>query len=363
MDSKSRILSALDNQRPDKVPIFELQIDEPVILRLAQCLGFGSLEPRSVKTFVHGEEDYAVLDLYCRIVQELGLDSTCSIFSAGIDSTDGRVGKDKYGCLYVLSEHGEPMVFDGPIKHLSDLPKYDMISRLTEDDFARVRYVIDKIGQEKAHFLAINDPFKISWLLCGGMEILLMNYILNPELVRGLASIATEFCHAEIDMAHKLGVDVIIVEGDLAGEKTTLMSPNHYREFIKPYHAQIVEYAHQRGLKIVKHSDGNVWPILDDLVEVGFDGFHPIQPQCMGIAEVKRYVGDRICLIGNIDCRYLLPFGTPEEVDEAVRMTIEIAAPGGGYIISSSNSIHAACKAENYIAMIQAAHKYGRYIL
>ena len=66
-------------------------------------------------------------------------------------------------------------------------------------------------------------------------------------------------------------------------------------------------------------------------------------------------------MLGNIDCRHLLPFGTEEEVEEAVKETIEKAAPGGGYIISSSNSIHPGCKAENYMAMIKAAHKYGGY--
>ena len=112
---------------------------------------------------------------------------------------------------------------------------------------------------------------------------------------------------------------------------------------------------------IIKHSDGNVWPILHDLVEVGFDGIHPIQPQCMDIGEVKAYLGGSACIIGNIDCRDLLPFGTEEDVAKTVKETIEVAAPGGAYIISSSNSIHPGCKPENYIAMVRAAHEYGVY--
>jgi len=185
--------------------------------------------------------------------------------------------------------------------------------------------------------------------------------VLNPQLVHDLARIATDFDMAAIDMALQVGADVIIVPGDLAGEQTTIMSPQHYREYIKPYHKEIVDHAHRRGAKIVKHSDGNVWPILDDLLQVGFDGIHPIQPQCMDIAEVKAYLAGRACILGNIDCRYLLPFGTEEEVEKCVKETIEKAAPGGGYIISSSNSIHPGCKPENYIAMVRAAHKYRAY--
>jgi uroporphyrinogen decarboxylase len=123
----------------------------------------------------------------------------------------------------------------------------------------------------------------------------------------------------------------------------------------------MVDRAHSRGLRIVKHTDGNIWPILDDLLEVGFDGIHPIQPQCMDIGEVKDHVAGRACILGNIDCRELLPFGTEQEVEDAVKETMEKAALGGGYIISSSNSIHPGCKAQNYVTMVEAAHKYGVY--
>jgi uroporphyrinogen decarboxylase len=123
-----------------------------------------------------------------------------------------------------------------------------------------------------------------------------------------------------------------------------------------------VEYAHGKGLKIIKHSDGNIWSIVDDLVGIGFDGIHPIQPQCMDIGEVKKHLGKKACIIGNIDCQELLPEGTPDEVDKVVRETIKTASPGGGYIISSSNSIHPGVKPENYVAMIEAVHKYGEYV-
>ena len=232
---------------------------------------------------------------------------------------------------------------------------------MNKSDFEGVKYVIDKVGKNKAHFVTVQDPFKIAWSLRGSMELLLMDYILNPELVHGLARIATDYDKAAIDIIAGIGADVIFLPGDLAGEQTLLMSPKHFREFVKPYEREIVEHTHRRGLKIVKHSDGNMWPILDDIMEMGFDGFHPIQPQCMDIGEVKRHVAGTVCLLGNIDCRDLLPFGTEEEVDRIVKETIAKAAPGGGYIVSSSNTIHPACKAENYIAMVKAAHKYGRY--
>ena len=119
--------------------------------------------------------------------------------------------------------------------------------------------------------------------------------------------------------------------------------------------------AHARGLKIVKHSDGALDTLIPHFIQQCFDGIHPIQPQCMDIGNIKREFGDRLCIMGNIDCAFLLVFGAPEEVRESVRETITIVAPGGGYIISSSNTIHPGCKPENYIALARAAREFGKY--
>jgi len=360
MNSKERILAALNSKQPDKVPIFELYINESSIVNLVKILRPGMVEVKATKDRF-GEERLEILDLYCFLIKELELDAFYSNVSMGLERINENRGRDKYGTLYSLSEHGEPVPVEGAIKEASDIKGFDMVSRLEPDDFTRVQYVIDKIGKDKAHFLTITDPFKVSWRLQGGMQHLLMNYVLDPELVHDLARIATDFDMAVIDIAIKMGVDAVIMPGDLAGEETTFISPEHYREYIKPYHKKIVAYAHQKDLKIVKHSDGNIWPILDDFLEVGFDGIHPIQPQCMDIGEVKKYLAGKACILGNIDCRNLLPFGTEEEVEQTVKETIEKASRGGGYIITSSNSIHPACKPENYIAMVKAAHKYGIY--
>jgi uroporphyrinogen decarboxylase len=360
MNSKQRILAALNNGQPDKVPIFELRINESSVVRLAKLLTSEPIEIKAMKDRF-GDESFEILDLYYLVVKALELDSTSISFSIGIERISEDLGRDKFGTTYYLSEHGAPFPVEGPIKDRSDLKGFDMVSKIRPDDFAGVQYVIDKVGGDKAHFMLITDPFKVSWRLRGGMQNLLMDYMLDPGLVHDLARIATDFDIAAIDMAAEIGIDVIIVGGDLAGEKSTLMSPRHHREYIKPYHKEIVDHVHRKGMKIVKHTDGNAWPILDDFVDVGFDGFHPVQPQCMDIAETKEHLAGKVCILGNIDCRHLLPFGTEEEVEESVKETIAKAAPGGGYIISSSNSIHPGCKPENYIAMVQAAHKYGVY--
>ena len=157
------------------------------------------------------------------------------------------------------------------------------------------------------------------------------------------------------------GVDVISESDDIAGIDGPFWPPRLMKQYLWPPIQHVVKMAHRKGVAYTKHSDGNLWPILDDLVEVGFDGIHPIQPQCMDLREAKDHLKGKSAVLGNIDCTFLLPFGSEEEVDNSVKEAIKTAAPGGGYIISSSNSIHPGVKAENYIAMVKAARKYGSY--
>ena len=116
------------------------------------------------------------------------------------------------------------------------------------------------------------------------------------------------------------------------------------------------------GALCIKHSDGNLMKILDMIIETGIDGINPIDPIAgMNIQKIKKMYGNRVCIIGNIDCGDLLTNGTPEQVIKAVKMCIKTASPGGGHILSSSNSIHSGVKPENFLAMVEAAKKYGKY--
>ena len=360
MESKERVLTALDNRKPDRIPIFATYINEASIVNLTKILRPEAVKLQTVEER-YGEEKKEVLDLYCFVIEELGLDATSTIFSKGMKYIDENRCRDKFGTVYLLSQHGEPVPVGGPIENRSDTKGFDMVGKLSIDDFVNVKYVIGKIGKSKAHFVLVTDPFKINWSLRGGMEHLLMDFMLDPELVHSLSRISTDFDLAAIDMAKEIGADAIFLVGDLASETTTIMSPEQYRKYIKPYHREIVDYTHKKGMKIVKHSDGNIWSILDDFLDVGFDGIHPIQPQCMDIGEVKEYIAKKMCILGNIDCRQLLPYDTRKEVEESVKEAITKAGSGGGYIVTSSNSIHPGCKPNNYITMVRTVHKYGRY--
>jgi len=141
-----------------------------------------------------------------------------------------------------------------------------------------------------------------------------------------------------------------------------MISLEHFKAFINQYNRQIVERAHQLGLKVVRHSDGNLWSLLDVLLDTGYDGINPLEPQAgMDMKKVKANCGDKICLLGNIDCVDLLPNGTTKQVEQAVIQTIEDGAAGGGLILCSSNSLHQGVNPENCMAMFKAGRKHGQY--
>jgi uroporphyrinogen decarboxylase len=116
------------------------------------------------------------------------------------------------------------------------------------------------------------------------------------------------------------------------------------------------------GLYVIKHSDGNLWPILDMIIDTGIDCLDPIDPLGgMDLAEVKEKYGDRVALKGNVDCAQLLTFGTRDEVIAATRTALKKGMPGGGYILSSSNSIHSAVPPDNYLALVETLQEHGSY--
>ena len=142
------------------------------------------------------------------------------------------------------------------------------------------------------------------------------------------------------------------------------MSPELFGQMILPRLKRMVEVIHEEGALVIKHSDGNIYPILEAIASCGADGLNPIEPVVgMDLATTKKLVGDRVALVGNVDCGQLLSHGTIQEVRQAVRKCIADAGPGGGYLLCSSNSIHSSCKPENLVAMVKAGLEFGTYPL
>jgi uroporphyrinogen-III decarboxylase len=170
------------------------------------------------------------------------------------------------------------------------------------------------------------------------------------------------YCDWAIEVARRvcgMGFDVFVTTDDIAYKTSPFFSPEVFRELMLPRYRRLADVL---SLPWIFHSDGNMLPFLDDLVELGISGLHPIEDGAMDIRDVKRTYGDKICLLGNVNLN-LLGLGTPENIDREVRGLIRDVGSGGGYIVTSGNSLAGYLKPENVVAMSKAVQKYGAYPL
>jgi uroporphyrinogen decarboxylase len=136
-----------------------------------------------------------------------------------------------------------------------------------------------------------------------------------------------------------------------------MFSPDTFRRVLKPVLADITSRlrAINPDLLLFLHSDGNLYSVLPDLIEIGFQGVHPIQPECMDMAQVKREFGDRLTLIGGISVQTELPSKTPEELKAIVRERVDSLGSDGGFMVTSSNTLLPDAPPENILAAYREA--------
>ncbi|MCO6453278.1 MAG: hypothetical protein J5I90_21025 [Caldilineales bacterium] len=199
-----------------------------------------------------------------------------------------------------------------------------------------------------------------------GYEQLFMDFIQNPGFVSALFDRLLQLNLAGtrrfLDAAGKY-IQIFRTADDLASQNGLLISPKMYRQFLKPVQAKYFEFvkSHTDAI-LLYHSDGNVLPLLDDLIEIGIDAINPVQPSALGdLAEVKAKYGDRVTFWGAIDTHRVLPYGSTDDVAAEVRQRIRELGADGGYVLSSVHSILVDVPPENVLAMADAAREAGVY--
>jgi uroporphyrinogen decarboxylase len=157
------------------------------------------------------------------------------------------------------------------------------------------------------------------------------------------------------------GLDGFALCSDYCYNSGPFLSPRMFGEFITPYLARLTQAYRDLGFYVIKHTDGNLMPILDQLVETHPHALHSLDPQGgVDLAEVKRLVGDQVCLIGNVNCGKL-DTGTDEEVVASARYALQRGMPGGGYIFSTSNCIYSGMRLSRYELMLDVWRREGNY--
>lgn len=157
------------------------------------------------------------------------------------------------------------------------------------------------------------------------------------------------------------GLDGFALCSDYCFNSGPFLSPRRFAEFVTPYLTQLVQGYRELGFYVIKHTDGNILPIIDQLLAAGPHALHSLDPQAgVDIAAVKQQFGDQVCLIGNVNCG-LLDTGTDAEVIESTRYALRHGMPGGGYIFSTSNCIYTGMRLQRYELMLDVWRREGNY--
>jgi len=338
MTGEQRVLRVLDRQEPDRVPHFEWAIDRKV--REALAPGCETLNG---------------------FAERMGLDAALADPDFRKEPAGPGRWRSEWG--YVLQDSAEEhgIEVESPIHSMEDFERYTPPDPRAPGRYSSIEKTISRYEGRLAVIVHLNDVFSLPRYLLG-YENLLMAIAAEPELVSALVTMSVDVNLAMAKEAASRGAKIVYTGDDYAGDSGPLMSPGHFRELFYPGLCRVIRGFKELGLKVIKHTDGMIWPLMDMILDSGIDCLDPIDPIAgMDLGEVKRKIGSRVALKGNVDCAHLMTLGSPAEVAEATRKALQAGMPGGGFILSSSNSIHSAVKPGNYRAMLETLKQYGGY--
>ena len=244
---------------------------------------------------------------------------------------------------------------DGWIKSRTDLDRLRLPDPAAEAFYAPARDFLAQ-GEDFACCASCRLGISPTYLSMGQESFSLALYD-QPDLVEELLHRYASWSAAVVKRVCAMGFDVVWTADDIAFKSGLLLSPRMFRERILPHVRKVAE---SMTVPWIFHSDGNLAAVLDDLVDLGIAGLHPVEPGAMDIRALKRRYGRRLCLIGNVDVN-MLGAGTPGQVEAEVVALIRDVAPEGAYILSSGNSLASYCRLENIRAMVAARHRFGEY--
>lgn len=250
-----------------------------------------------------------------------------------------------------------------PLADLSDPEDFRMPDFKGEDRYKKSKKMIDDNGAEYGIMGGLACTlFELAWYL-RGMDRVLEDMVSNKDFVHAyLDRLLTWVIDAGTVLAG-YGVDVIWIGDDFGAQDRLLISPDMFREFFKPRYVKLFSILKKINpdLKFAFHTDGNVYPIIGDLIEAGVNILNPVQPQSMDPVRLKKDFGKELTFWGTIDNQGTMPFGTVQDVVEETKQRLRTIAPGGGLILGPSHNVQPQVPVENIVAFYDTVKKYGNY--
>ena len=378
MTPRARVRTALSHQEPDRVPVAlgggPYGIVDPLYFALLRHLGLGD----PVAPFRAG---HSISYMDDRLFARLGVD-TRYVYPATSPSSPTRQGDDPdrfydgYGQAWIRAE---PYYYAAE-GLLQDAARIDDIDTRVQWPDARAPGWTAGVAERAralheytdcyvvARMVTSHGPFQTACNL-RGTEALLIDLALNPDFAKALIDRITDsicdLLRAYLEACGRY-IDMIELPGDdYAGNESLVISPAMFRRFIKPALRRLVETikTFRPEIKVMLHSDGMIRSLLPDLIEVGVDVVHPLEPlPAMDLPEIKAAFGKQLAFLGGIDIVSAMR-GSVQDVENEVRRRVAQLAPGGGYVLAPSNHLQRDVPPENVIALCSAARVLGTYPL
>jgi len=363
MTARQRIEATLRGELPDRVPIFDMLQHVPLIEHVTG----EKLTPANA------------LDLVCRTIGER-LDITRGISAPDeekiVREEDGFVYKHEWWTTWLIERpfHDAQGLLDyipRNIEQLYNRKPGDMWcfagmsnvwGKATKSPREQFLELQAKCGENTVLF-PFESPVGLDTAhIRAGLDLFIYAYAENPELV---SSWLEALNWAEIQRVHEAAdaslSPIALVYADLADKNQPMFSPAFLRREFFPRLTKLVDAWHSHGVKVIYHSDGNLWPVLEDYKAAGVDGINPLEPLShMYVGDVRKSYPDWV-LMGGVDASQLLPYASVEEVRAATRKSIQDAGARGRLWLGSSTEIHPAVKLENVLAMWDEIETSGYY--
>jgi uroporphyrinogen decarboxylase len=379
MTSRERILATIQHEKPDRVPI---------VIGASNATGIKMRPYQRLKNLL----GIQAADHYLYNWPELGTanpdEETLQRLHSDVRGVHDRFPAQVYSKNQQRPAHApfyddwgsgsmeiEPGVWFPAIHPLSEAQAIDELERYAWPDMndptriAYVRQYAQRLADENQYAIMATPwllfPFERAFAL-QGMDHFLLNMALNPEFAQALLLKIAGLCKTLMgNFLDQLGenVDIIKIGDDLGTQESLLISPKMYRRVLKPIHADYIAFIKERTrAKVFFHTDGDVFDLVEDFIEIGVDILNPIQTSAgkmSHLADLKKRYGRQILFCGAIDTHRLLPFGSPIQVRQEVRRVIEAMANGGGYLLAAVHTIMDEVPPENILAMVDAALEFG----
>lgn len=360
MNSKERVLSAVNHRLPDRVPLDlwarpelmallrdRLKVDDDLAVRRA--LGIDV-------TMIAMPEEFPGWKEKARDI--LPGHTICS--GLPVILLDDRRFQDHWGVVRRLGQDGKYVEWvDGPLTKAQDPDEYDYpdpaVCLAQPDD---IREEISELQKDFCVFGKISTPFKIAWFL-RGMENLLCDMLVNRPFAEKLYQKVYDFETTRAVRLAQAGADIIFIIGDIAMQDRLLFPPEIWRDLDGPLMRNLVSEVRKVNPDIVFafHSDGQMEQALPCLIDWGFSIINPIQPECMDPEHIKKTYGKQITLHGTMSIVNLLPKGTVQQVRQATEQRIRTCGYNGGLILGPTNETQWDTPVENLLAMYETARE------